>query len=854
MNRGLRVLLGTVWMAAVTSAPLALGQSTSNFVITGTVQDQTGAAFFGAQVDLLKNGEQPATVTTDASGEFRFERVLSGTYEVRTHAEGFKTDISKVTVGRRSPGTLRIVLPIENLTQQITVSSDTPEVSTDPSENRDVAAVDRKALDDLPIFDQDAVATMSRFLDNSALGTNGVTVIVDGMQAANVLSASAIQSVTINNNPYSAEYSRPGRARIEITTKPGSSEYHGTMNVLFRDARFNARDPFATVKPQEQRRIFEGSLLGPVGDGKTTSFMITGNRQELDNQAIVFAVGPGGAVHENVAAPQRNTEFSIDLNRQHSPETTYSVRFHYRSLKIQNQGVGGVNLPEVGANFRDREDQLFYTQKTAFSNSVVHQFRILVARQHTPTMSVLSAPRIVVLDAFTGGGAQADRLQTENHVILDDIWSWTQGKHTFRSGFNIPDLSRRGLDDNTNSAGTFSFSSLQDYLDGRPFSFLQQTGNGRVVFWEKLFGTFFQDEYQARPNLQITAGFRYDWQNYFHDKDNVGPRLSFAYAPGTSRKTVIRGGGGFFFDRTGPLPIFDLLRYDGQRLRRFLLTDPAYPFPFGSGVTIAQPTSIVRLDPAVRIPYTFQNSISLERQLQRAGTLTVSYFRTSGILFRSRDINAPLPPLYAARPNPSLNVLRHIEASARQITNSLEFSFRGDVTRFFTGMAQYTLGKAYNNSSGIASFPANNYDLSGEWSLADSDERHRFNLLGTLTAGRAFNLGIALQAESGKPYSLTTGRDDNNDGLALDRPVGVRRNSLEGPGYLGLDLRVSKDFALNPSKKDKSPKISAALDAFNIINRVNYSGYIGNQSSPFFGRAVASQPARRLQLSMRFAF
>src|SRR5262249_21977105 len=192
---------------------------------------------------------------------------------------------------------------------------------------------------------------------------------------------------------------RPGRARIEITTKPGSREYHGAMNFLFRDARLNARDPFATVKPAEQRRIFEGSLLGPIGDGKRTSFMFTGQRQEEDNQAIVFAQLPTGLVHQNVAAPTRNTDFSIEINRQHSEKTTYSVRFHYRNLKIRNQGVGGVNLPEVAADFYDREDQLFYTQKTAFSNAVVNQFRLLVARQHTPTRGVQSGAKIVVLDA-----------------------------------------------------------------------------------------------------------------------------------------------------------------------------------------------------------------------------------------------------------------------------------------------------------------------------------------------------------------------------------------------------------------------------------------------------------------------
>ena len=152
------------------------------------------------------------------------------------------------------------------------------------------------------------------------------------------------------------------------------------------------------------------------------------------------------------------------------------MRFHYRNLNIRNQGIGGVNLPDVATNFRDREDQLFYTQKTAFSGTALNQFRILVARQHTPATSVSPGPKIIVLDAFTGGGAQSDRLQTENHLIFDDILSWTRGKHTFKSGFNIPDLSRRALDDNTNSAGTFSFSSLDDYFAGRPFSFVQQRG------------------------------------------------------------------------------------------------------------------------------------------------------------------------------------------------------------------------------------------------------------------------------------------------------------------------------------------------------------------------------------------
>jgi outer membrane receptor protein involved in Fe transport len=101
---------------------------------------------------------------------------------------------------------------------------------------------------------------------------------------------------------------------------------------------------------------------------------------------------------------------------------------------------------------------------------------------------------------------------------------------------------------------------------------------------------------------------------------------------------------------------------------------------------------------------------------------------------------------------------------------------------------------------------------------------------------------------------LTTGRDDFHTGIASARPAGVRRNSLQGPGYLDLDLRWSHDFLLSKARKDKSPTVTVGVDAFNVLNRVNDVSFVGNLSSPFFGQAVAAQPPRRLQLSFRFKF
>src|SRR5947208_14363400 len=113
----------------------------------------------------------------------------------------------------------------------------------------------------------------SRFLDSSAVGTNGTALIMDGLQVNSVsLPASAIQEVKINQNPYSPEFLRPGRGRIEIVTKAAASAYHGSVNFVFRDNRWNAREPFAATKPRAQRKILETSLTGPTGSGKTSSF------------------------------------------------------------------------------------------------------------------------------------------------------------------------------------------------------------------------------------------------------------------------------------------------------------------------------------------------------------------------------------------------------------------------------------------------------------------------------------------------------------------------------------------------------------------------------------------------------
>jgi hypothetical protein len=222
-------------------------------------------------------------------------------------------------------------------------------------------------------------------------------------------------------------------------------------------------------------------------------------------------------------------------------------------------------------------------------------------------------------------------------------------------------------------------------------------------------------------------------------------------------------------------------------------------------------------------------------------------------MFRSRDVNAPLPPAFQVRPDPTLGVVRQIESAGTFASQSLQISLQGKTARA-NGTVRYTLGSAHNDTSGINWMPPNSYDLSGEYGRADFDQRQRFDLIGTLNSGSFFNIGLALAVYSGKPYSITTGLDDFNTGLANARPPGVPRNSANGPDHAALDLRWTHDVWPRPGGKASGPRLVAGVDAFNVLNRVNYAGYVGTLTSPFFGQAVAADAPRRLQLTLRLHF
>jgi len=832
--------------------------------LSGVVLDPSGAAIPGAVVALRQHAAPPETETkTDSSGSFRFDRLLSGKYEIDIRAAGFRdVHIETTLTGRHTPQ-MRIVLQIQVEGENVTVASgeNVPLITTDAQGNQNANTIDRNALDRMPVFDQDYITAMSRFLDDNAIGTNGVSLVVNGIEANGPgVTASAVQEVRINNNPYSARFSRPGRARLEIITKGGTPEYHGSLNFLFRDSVFDASNAFAIMKPPERRQYYEGSVTGPIGHSKRTSFLLSLDEDLNDQQAIVApdAIAAAeflgfGSISQSVPNPTHHFFGSGRVFHDFANGDQFWIGYSYEHRSSENQNVGGTTLPSAATDTHFLEHEINVSHLHQFSPHWLNQLRFLVGHYDNSVTSVNPDAQVAISGLLTAGGAQADSRRTEYHFDGTDFASYANGKHQLSFGIDIPDISRRGLDDFTNRAGTYTFASPTNYSARTPSTYLVQTGQGHVAFLEKVFCGFFEDNIRLKPTFSLYLGVRYYWQNYFHDdSNNFAPRIGFAYAPSEKSKTVIRGGAGIFYDRTGPSPIGDLLHFNGVNLLRFLLDSPAQ-YPVLPSDLNGVPTSIVTLDPRAQIPYTLQYSIGVERQITAKTTFSGVYIGNCGIgVFRSIDANAPLPG-NIVRPNPDVGQVREMQSSGYLKGNALELTFRGKLNKYFSGQVQYTLSRTDNNTSGITYFPANSYDAAADWGRSDNDRLNKFDLLASTQAIKFFTLGVALSLYAGKPVNITTGGDENHDGILNDRPVGTDRNTMAGPGLIDLDLNLSHDFVISKTKKE-ARVLSLALNSFNVLNHPNYVTYIGALSSPLFGQPVAAQPPRRMQLDVTFKF
>ncbi len=360
------------------------------FSVHGSITDSTGAAIPGATVSVeTPTGKVLFSVHSQANGNFDFSGLPSGKFVLAVPSQsGFAATTVPLSVTANVVN-IHIALNPQSVSQEITVGDDQQTLTTDPTANRDTIAVSGDELRKLPVFDQDYLAALTPFLDASSGSSGGVTIVVDGVEMKSIgVSASSIQEVRINNDPYSTEFSRPGRGRIEITTKPGSPDFHGEATFSFRDAIFNAKNHFAIVRPPEARRIYEGHLSGPVGRDRHTNFIASGTRRERGSAVVVNAVDTTGPINQNVSAPTQNDQISARVTHDFSDAHRLQVGYNFQSSHDVNAGVGGLVVAEAGYNRDSREDDLIFNDRIIVTPNLINQLLVTFEKDEDVARSV----------------------------------------------------------------------------------------------------------------------------------------------------------------------------------------------------------------------------------------------------------------------------------------------------------------------------------------------------------------------------------------------------------------------------------------------------------------------------------
>ena len=870
----------------LSAAPLALADKPASTVslpassLHGVVADPSGAIIPGAEIDIVDaSGTVAGSAHSGDDGSFQIAVPRNGNYTLVVSDPGFDTVRNPVVVPAPAlAAPLHIVLPIASFATNVHVNADSSEDLTAPDDNHDSSVMTAGELKQLPIFDNDYASAMSAFLDDSATGTGGSGLIVDGAEANRAtVSASAVQEVRINQDPYSAQYYWPGRGQMEIITKSAADHYHGQFNFQFRDSAMNAQNALAPSKPFEQRRIYEGSATGPIRYISKSSFLVSFNRAEEDRDSVVSATIPTGAFSANVPSPTRDTEFSIRAARQFGERHSAYAEYSYEDWTGQNQGIGGQTLAEAGYGAKYREDDAKIHLDSTLSPVLLNQLTVIAEHDWNSHNNAVEAPHVNVSGEFSGGSAQNDSLSTENNFRLFDMVTWNRGRHLVKAGIGIPHISRRAYDDNTNALGTYTFSptlasdgvsvlasALDNYSNNLPSAFSQNSGDTHFIYHQQEMGAFVQDQIKVSARFSITPGLRYDWRNFLAERRlGFSPRVSFAYVIDPQSKTVLRGGGGIYYDRFGSGPLLDLVRYEDARRRSVRLAlDPATE-PSTGCVPITdcyalteQPPSLTQLQPGAALPYQLQYGLSSERQLGEHGTGIVSIYSARGVHeFRSVDVNAPTPESsYTDRPDADYGMIRQMQPEGVFVGDGLDISYRGEFNKYFTGFGRYTWSHYDSNTGGIGWFPQNQYAPNDEWSRASWDRRQRFGLYAMFNPKSVFNLSTGIFANSGTPWTVLTGTDEYGDSLFNTRPDGVARNTETMPSYVDVDLRWGHDFALTGNKADDAPRLGVSAGAFNVLNHENPNGIDTVQTSSSFGDVTSVNSPRRIQLGMRFEF
>ncbi|MBK5255421.1 MAG: TonB-dependent receptor [Vicinamibacteria bacterium] len=693
---------------------------------------------------------------------------------------------------------------------------------------------------------------------------------VNGFSAGRLPPKAQIRRIRFVMNPYAAEFHESQPVFIDVQTKPGLGGWSRTVQSGFRDESLNSRSPLAPSRVPDSYQRFGFDLAGPLLKDRT-SLSLSAEGRMTDTARTVRAETLSGGVSQ--LADSSTDRLDLSARIEHGWAKSHTLRAEFASLSRNEAGlgVGGIDLPERGFAQNRRETTASLADNGVLFGKVASEARFQGRFESIDFTPNDPSPSLRVMGAFGAGGAGVTGGRSLKDLELAANFDLSAGKkHALRFGLLLRDISVK-TDEQRNALGSFTFADLPSYEAGRPSLFTQRAGDPRVEYGLRQMGFYIQDEARISPKLTVSLGLRVEGQSQAEGLFNLAPRASLTYSLGA--RTKLRAGAGRFFDWYAPDIYEQSLRLDGQREIETLLVNPSWPDPRVAESAASSRSTRILASPDLSLPRTLRTSVGIERNVTDQIRLTADYTHQRGrreLRSRNRSVAGS-----------NLSV-REIEATAKSTRHTADVRLNlmpspGSRGGFFAG---YLWQSARNQADGALSLPADEGRIGDEWGRALTDARHRVFGLLSLRPAKAISLGALIFAESGKPFDITTGRDDNGDTLFNDRPEGVTRNTGVAPSRINVDFRIgwAKSFGgARPPRPGEGMRVirvgdgggvpdtsdpgnpqryrlSVFLQAFNALNRTNPIAVCTVFGSPLFAQPILTDPGRRIELGVTLAF
>ena len=861
---------------------------------------------------------------TDSAGVARFKALSPGKYQVSFALEGFapvKEQNLTLLVGQ----TAKIAVTLQqSASETITVSASVPLVDvhkTDSSTN-----IVPEQIESLPVADRDfqklAFITPGverergsfRFINGGpVVGAGGnasqTTILVNGVdltdqvngQSRARFSQDAVREFRVITNRFDPEIGGSAGGAMSIVTKSGTNDTHGTVFGFFRDAAIREKGALDLKKNNDYSRHQIGFTLGgPVTHDKLFYFASV----EQINEKNIVLFRPQGAyasLAADVSHPFKQTLLYGGVDTNINSKMTAGFKAVYEDYSENNFRVGGVADPTYGQTLQRKNWNGTFEHNTAISNDTSNEARMQFGHRRffepTNTRSGPAAWFSSGNTLMTGTNILGDLLGDGNTWEVRDTLhrSFTFGRssHDLKAGFSAQrDHERLRID--TYQNGLFIYLTDTTAL---PLAYAYGVGSSDVSKSTNLYGAFLEDSWRPSANLLVNLGVRYDLDSsgnnpgFTHpliptarkkDTNNVQPRASFTYDLHGDGTNVLRGGAGKFTGRFLLVPALSELQQNGVTGGRVTYTrvngaifgipslalDPKNPTTTG----IVSKPAIVLLSPTYKAPEATQASLGYTMKLGQSHM----FLDTEGVYVKGRneivirDVNWSGNATHV-RPIKTYDQVNMYTNDGHSQYKALVLALNGSIRTNDLVTASVTYADKKNISDDFSpdfptGYPNDPADIGQEYGRSRGTERYRFVLSGVFHAPWRTTVAPIIEYGSGQPWTQRLGYDFNGDGKNSDRPAGVGRNTMNGPKYKNVSLRLTKDIAISGYGA-----LQAIAEGFNLFNFKNFDvqSVSGGQflrgptianpkaaavANVNYGKFLATLPAREFQLGLRWVY